>query len=348
MGFTAITDDTVMHDIAVLNEIIDAINERYYFLTGVDLLEQVADGTNVQTVDFWRGLQEAVEYVAGMFYLDPEQVISGNLPGLSPMTSDRLYELAGLPEYGWRRATTWPLETTENPDGWEDLEHPTYANGFFEEDDIIGPWLLVDLQASLRVMSDCYSPTSWVKGVSQLRVVSYEGYLTLSCADSREEFSDEWDATSPSTYPEDNPIGEAIVTRYSVFASSDPWPWRWGAERSSFKGIAVVHFKFAGTSFKGQLYASFSKLETTAGHFESDLEDLWTFGEEPDTLYLVKTDNGIDEEEWDTDYTFGGTLIGGGLPHDLDTAVVCPITTVSEHFKIAPVAVFSDIQFKYR
>ena len=155
-AFTTITTTkpaTRMFKVATLNEICGGVNERYYAVYGGTLNRTpIVNGTALQSWRFWGGgsvedgygLQGKIEnLVLNGFYYDPVATYSGQAT-IPPYTLSGFRIAAGIPS-GFRRATTKPAD-------WTDYADPAFSYGTMIKGDIIGPWILVDLQRALSAM----------------------------------------------------------------------------------------------------------------------------------------------------------------------------------------------------
>ena len=148
--FTAISAETDLQDIALYHEILRAEFERLSAFKGsaVSFPDSLFDiwpvGLDIQNhaiyleQQVW--LEGALNAEGHMKVLDYETSWSG-LTDLPWLSLARWRELAGLHPSGFRRVpgAAWPSD-------WTDANDPAYSYGRIEPGDIIGPWLLTDLQ----------------------------------------------------------------------------------------------------------------------------------------------------------------------------------------------------------
>ena len=154
---------------SVLNEFVNAIKERQDApddFTPAKTVSLVSAGDDVQSVSFWQSLQEAVEELVAEF-VDKGEASGGDFDNYASATIP-LYSLAnwrgdiGLTGAGFRRATSLPTD-------WTDHSDAAYSHGLIQAGDIIGPWLLKDLQDGLNLLAwtkretddDAAKPCCW-------------------------------------------------------------------------------------------------------------------------------------------------------------------------------------------
>ena len=176
--FTPVTS-TNLQNLALYHEVLlahyerDAARGQAY--TVPDLSTVWPPGLNVQQAALYRGEQSFLQGneitgFGGTYnrFLDPAADIEGAAE-LPYLTLVRWRELANLHPDGFRRVTgnAWPAD-------WTDLDDPAYSYGYCQAGDIIGPWLLTDIQrayAPLTIVS--YLPAdsdAWIP----------DGHTTLS------------------------------------------------------------------------------------------------------------------------------------------------------------------------
>ncbi len=142
MGWTAVTNNMDWAATAILNEYVSAINERAGTISNGGLTAVVA-GDDVQAVSFWEGLQNWVLdnliYFVDTAFEDFDGETDITMFALTTWKTE-----SGLTS-GFRRATTLPTV-------WASYSDAAYSYGVCQAGDIIGPWLLADLQAALNVL----------------------------------------------------------------------------------------------------------------------------------------------------------------------------------------------------
>jgi hypothetical protein len=158
--FTPVTS-TNLQNLALYHEVLLAHYERDAALgqayTVPDLSTVWPPGLNVQQAALYRVEQSFLQGneitgFGGTYnrFLDPAADIEGAAE-LPYLTLVRWRELANLHPDGFRRVTgnAWPAD-------WTDLDDPAYSYGYCQAGDIIGPWLLTDIQrayAPLTIVS---------------------------------------------------------------------------------------------------------------------------------------------------------------------------------------------------
>mgnify|MGYP006921456223 CR=1 FL=1 len=158
--FTTVAPGTDLLSLAVLNELVLGLTERLFAAglpvmrwtgtewTGISTTDPadclLSAGDDVQHYALWSGLQAAIENLA-LDYCDLEADYGGAAHGgdLTPNRYTGATFLAHMTHGGWRRAREWAPPS--DPD-WLDL-------GTTQPADIIGPWLLEDLQQALSLLA---------------------------------------------------------------------------------------------------------------------------------------------------------------------------------------------------
>jgi hypothetical protein len=162
--------DYTMHDLTLWNEIWEAYNERamavgygtnallttndspqvhgFYMNPGTVLTNGVAtiQGGLVDICGRYVNTNEFFPQPAGYWPDTGTPLIKSwgaNL--ISPFVVTSFYQCAGITN-GFRRATTYPAD-------WTDYNDPAYSYGQAKAGDIIGPWILEDLQRGIDVLS---------------------------------------------------------------------------------------------------------------------------------------------------------------------------------------------------
>lgn len=149
---------------SLLDELATAISERAAVI-GAGAFALPAAGSDAQHVLFWRNLQIAA--LSNPDAWADHGVADGDsyagLTEIPSLTSDRVFELAGLPN-GWRRlpaGVEWDFAT----DDWRDLANPKYAHGIAEPGDALGPWIIEDLQRVVSVFRHALRSVEDVDGI---------------------------------------------------------------------------------------------------------------------------------------------------------------------------------------
>jgi hypothetical protein len=183
--FTSIVGDTALFQVDLLNEIIDALSERRQVL-GQGAATQVVAGDDIQDVNFWLGLQQWIETYCTSF-VDHTATIDG-AASIPFFTLASFRSAAGLPAGGFRRATAWDPDSddwTNNADGMYSFGTMQTGTGA-RDDDIIGPWILVDLQRALSALKYTRITPTGTKQFMQR--ASYDA----DCATARAYVVDGW------------------------------------------------------------------------------------------------------------------------------------------------------------
>jgi hypothetical protein len=151
--FTAITPGLDWQDLAFVNEIVNAYSERSQAIGG-DAVSAAEAGADLQSVSFWETIQDWIETncVSFVDYTQTDTGLpSGKFVGKSsiPLFTLAAFQAAADLEDGFRRATEWVPDASD-PDWETDV---TFSYGKMQEGDIIGPWILADLQKAFTALA---------------------------------------------------------------------------------------------------------------------------------------------------------------------------------------------------
>jgi hypothetical protein len=194
MSFTPIVAGIDMFSVSLLNEIVEGVAERChacndYFTPP----SSVVAGTDVHAAAFWSNLQTLCSNMVSYNFVDPTVGPGGyseGAPPISPM-GGLAYTLSGMSASGWRRATSYDPLVND----WTDVDDPMFEYGFMSEGDIIGPWILDDLQRILKVMTVNHDhPGAFPGGVSTYFEVreALSEILHPTCAAALAANADDW------------------------------------------------------------------------------------------------------------------------------------------------------------
>ena len=103
------------------------------------------DGRDVQAVDYWRGLQWWVDVFCHHYVDHLNGPTNEEGTDLLYFTTETFRAAAGLHPDGFRRAAVWDGRT-----------EPDWQYGVMRAGDIIGPWVVEDLQ-------NCFSALKWAR-----------------------------------------------------------------------------------------------------------------------------------------------------------------------------------------
>jgi len=181
------------HLASFVNEVRLGIRERYYAGYGSWPTTTIsADGTDMQHRSWWRAMQEDIDggdlwstYVnhaiaiegetAETMYTRSSWITAAGLGGAKTSVYDC-----------FRRATT-------RPTNWTNFSDAAYSYGIAQDGDIIGPWLMVDIQLALKALK-------WTKkslsATSDGQQKAGEGYSNVDCSTAQlaaiTAFEDDW------------------------------------------------------------------------------------------------------------------------------------------------------------
>jgi hypothetical protein len=152
MGFSSIADTRIDQ---LVNEIEIARSERYAALNGgtPSSGQALAVGTNIQQYQFWTGQQTALQTFATNYVNHVTGPLNANQTAILKWTVATWRAAAELNVNGFRRVTEWDGVST-----------PSYSYGYAQAGDIIGPWLIEDLQNGYKALKWTNPSNSYISG----------------------------------------------------------------------------------------------------------------------------------------------------------------------------------------
>ena len=142
-AFTTINEGDEMFKVSVLNEVVNGVAERLLASGTPSLVpDPIVAGDDVQLLSLWVDyLQKKIDTMCLSFYDSTGGAgkYSGYDPGtILPFTLAEFRAAAGLNASGFKRVTSYdPL---------------TVFYGYMQAGDIIGPWIMTELQNALKVL----------------------------------------------------------------------------------------------------------------------------------------------------------------------------------------------------
>jgi hypothetical protein len=216
--FTKIENYQDMQSKDILDELMLSVRERQLALYWVvnPVSASINAGQDIQSVSFWSTLQGAVNAMCSAFnpsspydtggFIDEDYELEGSTAP-TYFTTSALYTKAGIPS-GFRRVEIGK----KYPSDWTDYNDPSFTYGTIGIGDVIGPWLIVDLQKVLTILttvsSYCghltygyyfwnpaeYTPNVWVKSLG-------DNYISTSGANAvTTHINTDWPAGSWMNY----------------------------------------------------------------------------------------------------------------------------------------------------
>jgi hypothetical protein len=150
--FTSITNGTSLQNRALISQIDLSLRERA-LACGYNLFNNYLAGTNVmdiQQASVWSNRQTDLQTLV-TYYVDPEyttdfanyvEIYSNGLHSSHAFWTVATWRTAASMDYGYRRCTNYPSN-------WQNYSDSAYMYGYCTTNDIVGPWLWVDLQNGL-------------------------------------------------------------------------------------------------------------------------------------------------------------------------------------------------------
>jgi hypothetical protein len=215
-AFTTIESGVAFLTIAILNELSAGYSERRQAATGLapttggtpGALAEADGNTDVQAVGAysgssglsaccWLALQGAIDALAP-YFVDHTATIPAGATVAPAYTLATFRAAAGLHADGYRRATAY--DPTVND--WTDPDDDMYSHGSIASGDIIGPWLVVDLQLALAALKWTLANGSFSGSGSDRHKIIVEG-KGADCAAARADQIASWpedDGTNGNLY----------------------------------------------------------------------------------------------------------------------------------------------------
>ena len=181
--FTTIDANTDLQDLSLYTQIYRAYQQRHDAANtpAMDPVFAPAAGHDIQYYDLYSQLQAWLDGSGSESwyrYLDHTAAVVGQAD-LPFYTQAQWRYVAGLHPDGFRRVpgADWPAD-------WTDLNDPAYQYGLCQPGDIIGPWLLVDLQRGFSALRH-----SWANPVHTALASYYETWSDWAAMTANPVFS---------------------------------------------------------------------------------------------------------------------------------------------------------------
>ena len=199
--FTSVTNQgTPYLTVTIVNELIESINERLS-PEDTNMLAAVGSGFNIQQQSFWSNIQHRVIATASegttngqwCHYTGLTNTASTPIERYTTNNIPTFYTNAFIPK-GFRRASS--LTSTNK---WRDYGDSMYGYGYIQIGDIIGPWVIDDLQKAINEINSFHIgniPLSWVSFTDDSRWSGF-GYSASSWADAYSEVVNDWSLEGP-------------------------------------------------------------------------------------------------------------------------------------------------------
>ena len=225
-AFATITTGTKYLSRDIVNEVVLAYSERRQCL-GDSAVAGAAVGFNLQTLSFWRGMQDWIETNCVKWVDDTNfsTLTEYDHPKDIAYTLATFRTEAGLNASGFRRATAWP---------------GTFGYGKMQEGDIIGPWIVEDLQKAFDAMR-------WSFTAAEPFILDY----VIPIYFPENSTTPALITVSLPTYFERTVSGEGSTEANSYSDASDNWPTGSGV------GAVLPYEIWCATLFSGGQWTCF-------------------------------------------------------------------------------------------
>ena len=199
-----------------LSELSVSLEERSC-ATGTEVSNVVWLGMNAASKTWWNYFQVWITNNCDD-YVDWPRMGHTASNGWKWFSPTSFFAAAGIPTQGWRRATTWDVTIND----WTDTNDAMYAFGNVSGGDIIGPWLMDDLQKAFVVLTNTVNRE--VQNATNSPQVKYvQGPDGTNCTEGRTLHLANW-ATNNWTTP-------ANSRPYQAFARKDSFERSFNSER---------------------------------------------------------------------------------------------------------------------
>jgi hypothetical protein len=292
-AFTTITAGLDWQPLAFINELVKGFSERRQ-ASGGAAFDLVVSGDALQDPAFWQALQNGIDGIVTSFCDHVNGVPIAGRTSVLMFTLAAWRAAAGLHVDGWRRATEWDLATND----WTDPADAMYSHGVLQDKDIIGPWLMDDLQKALSALK-------WTKKLAAVEHIDGSskngGGADADCATARAACETDYNTGSgaPGAYYF---CQRTADTSYSFYA------WR---DRSKCRASSVPNP--AGVTLDYEVYGI-----PSAGFYA--FQDLDGLGLVENVLCLLASAAGASGTTLTTDFIGPATF-----PLDCAPAVNCPL-----------------------
>ena len=307
MGFSTLPTNCNMQNLQYYNEIIRGINERYGFNHGgATLFDLFNDGLNIQDRNmWWHQLQYTVLNILADDYwkhsTELDGVTIGYIPNPYSSNLNDLYGDAGV-YYGLRRAAG------NYPSDWTNYYDPAFSYGYIQDGDIIGPWLLKDLQDLLKAMRfTIFDLLFYGPNKSFYAHCNIEGQEDCEpdCgeytrAEAFDYIANGWTSVSPATSEHG-----LRLERDFHYAGSPPNA-EWGGHMARSKGVIYANRNlFTGATYNLKVYAYTDPRNWPSGYTPDIVTEVGI--DYDDKYHFLKEIASIDANDFYDSTEYGGT-----------------------------------------
>ena len=321
MAFTTIAQAA---DLTVLvKELVLAYEERYYAATGsAGAFANYADVGDDISVPFYLpvfgvGLHQAIEdMVATNLWVRKSQHPFDGDAAIDVYTTATLLSDAGLSASGWRRATEWVPGTVDGT--WQN--DVSFSYGQPEPGDILGPWIIDDLQKVFNVMLWTKASGDW-PAIGSPYTRSGDGQ-DADCATSRAECDTDY---TTSGWVSEDPANDAYIVRRSSGSLGGGDVYFQVRRWKGYPKISTVYVA-PGMTYDWECYGYASKSGLTT--FRDVDGDGWT----EDRYMLLESDTGASAASLTSTVMLGNH---DTFPLDIAPTVGCPVSTIDDGVRVA-------------
>jgi len=237
--------------LSFINEIRQAQSERSQAIGGGTIAD-VAAGADVQAASFWETIQLWLEANCLSFFNDGGDAawdVDGDYSATrfgvmkNFATVGEWRAAAGIHSSGFRRTAGWDPTN----DDWTNNADPMYVYGTMQEDDIIGPWIMDDIQKGLIAMRRLWSAQPSI--TTEYRSAGGERWWDEPCSDGLARQHTAWTSSSWS-----NLAGVIVYMVYRIYYGPVSSKYYFAGDRiksvPTLTGINTV----AGLSYNWKFY----------------------------------------------------------------------------------------------
>lgn len=243
--------------LSFMTEIYNAIIERCTFVVTSPPFSAPQASMDFQARSWfapgWGGWYEWQRYIAGnlaSLFIPTMDDYTGQTVANYAADDSQFFEDAGISPvgaspYGFRRATAWDPATSD----WTNIADPMFSYGYAQPGDILGPWIMVDLQNALSALK--HTLQSVTLGTGYRRTSGTQSGTT--CTNSRTAAINAWTAAPWTSAPG---AKNYLLYAHRQRVASTLWTHTSTRDYREHVRPADAYFRPAGRPFVVDFYAT--------------------------------------------------------------------------------------------